>query len=210
TQGLLQAASIGSFLCTSIDDVCREAERGAGAAIVTAEAILGDKEGCLSSWLKTQAPWSDFPLVVLTPLGAESPKLLATLEAIGHMTLMKRPVQVSILVSTVKSVLRDRQRQYAVRELLDERRRAEETLREERERYRVTLGSIGDGVIATDTEGRVTFLNPVAEQLTGWNIDGARGTPLNDVFRIVNEATRVPTPNPALRALRDGKAVGIG
>jgi PAS domain S-box-containing protein len=64
-------------------------------------------------------------------------------------------------------------------------------------------------VIATDTEGRVTFLNQVAEQLTGWNLDAARGNPLNKVFRIVNEATRVPTPNPALQALRDGNVIGM-
>ena len=167
SRGLLEAAGVRCFLCNTIEDVCREAGRGAGAAVVTAEAVLGDKDGRLAGWLKTQPPWSDFPLVVLTPPGAESPKLLRALDAVGHMTLMKRPVQVSTLVSTVRSALRDRRRQYAVRDLLAERRRAAEALREERERYRVTLGSIGDAVIATDTEGRVTFLNQVAEQLTG-------------------------------------------
>ena len=68
------------------------------------------------------------------------------------MTLMSRPVQVSTLISTVKSALRDRCRQYAVREMLEERRRTAEAFREERERYRVTLTSIGDAVITTDTE----------------------------------------------------------
>ena len=69
------------------------------------------------------------------------------------MTLMKRPVQVSTLVSAVRAALRDRRRQYAVRDLLAERQRAAEALRAERERYRVTLSSIGDAVIATDADG---------------------------------------------------------
>src|SRR5690348_12789127 len=88
TRALLEAEGLCSFVCTSIEDVCREAGRGAGAAVVTAEAVLGDKDRSLAGWLKSQPPWSDFPLVVLTPLGAEPPKLLAALQAVGHMTLM--------------------------------------------------------------------------------------------------------------------------
>jgi PAS domain S-box-containing protein len=74
---------------------------------------------------------------------------------------------------------------------------------------RVTLGSIGDAVIATDTHGRVTYLNPVAESLTGWMQQDARGKPLETVFRIINEETRNTVENPATRALRDGIVVGL-
>lgn len=82
----------------------------------------------------------------------------------------------------------------------------------EAERLRIwqtILASIGDGVIATDPVGRVTFLNPVAEHLTGWKTDEARGQWLADVFRIVNETTRKPVENPALRALQTGTIVGL-
>lgn len=75
--------------------------------------------------------------------------------------------------------------------------------------WRTMLTSIGDAVIATDPEGRVTFLNPVAEQLTGWPLAEARGAGLADVFHIVNETTRAPVDNPALRALRTGLIVGL-
>src|SRR4051812_2441767 len=61
---------------------------------------------------------------------------------------------------------------------------------------RVTLSSIGDGVITTDPECRVTFLNPVAEALTGWNHGAAMGMPMDQVFRIVNEDTRRVVENP--------------
>ncbi|MBI3864986.1 MAG: PAS domain S-box protein [Planctomycetia bacterium] len=97
-----------------------------------------------------------------------------------------------------------------------ERRRQEtalrsqaEQLRDERERLRVTLASIGDAVITTDTEGRITFLNAVAESLTGWPQGEAAGKPLDAVFNIVNEETRKGVDNPAKRALREGVVVGL-
>ena len=81
---------------------------------------------------------------------------------------------------------------------------------EERERLRVTLHSIGDGVIATDAEGRVTVLNPVAEVLTGWSQDqGAIGTPLMTVFNIIDEESRQPGTDPIVKALRDGRSVEL-
>ncbi len=83
-----------------------------------------------------------------------------------------------------------------------ERSRAEEGLR-------VTLQSIGDGVICTDAAERVTFLNPVAAQLTGWREDEGRGRSLLEVFTIVNESSRLPVENPAWRALKEGVVVGL-
>ena len=77
------------------------------------------------------------------------------------------------------------------------------------ERLRVTLASIGDAVISTDAEGRVDFLNPVAEELVGWKTEEAADADLDDVFRIVNEDTRQPVENPAMRALKEGVIVGL-
>ncbi|HSK64786.1 MAG TPA: PAS domain S-box protein, partial [Pyrinomonadaceae bacterium] len=78
-----------------------------------------------------------------------------------------------------------------------------------REVFRVTLRSIGDAVITTDIEGHVTYLNEVAETLTGWPLSEARGQPLERVFHIVNEVSRQPVGNPAMRALRQGVVVGL-
>ena len=77
------------------------------------------------------------------------------------------------------------------------------------ETLRVTLQSIGDAVITTDTAGRVRSLNAVAESLTGWLEADAAGQPLDAVFRIVNEDTRRPVENPATKALREGTIVGL-
>jgi PAS domain S-box-containing protein len=84
-----------------------------------------------------------------------------------------------------------------------------QVIQEQRERLRVTLASIGDAVISTDAEGRVVFLNAVAEQLTGWSQQRAEALPVPEVFKIVNEQTRQPGENPALRALREGMVVGL-
>jgi PAS domain S-box-containing protein len=89
------------------------------------------------------------------------------------------------------------------------RRRAEEALRKQSEWLRVTLASIGDGVISTDAEGRVTFMNGVAEALTGWSQPEALGKPLLHIFRIVNEHTRQSVENPAIRTLQEGTIQGL-
>ncbi len=73
----------------------------------------------------------------------------------------------------------------------------------------VTLASIGDAVITTDSRGRITFLNPEAEQLTGWTCRQAMGQPLASVFRIINEQTREPAGEPAQKVLATGKVVGL-
>ena len=86
---------------------------------------------------------------------------------------------------------------------------AREALAREKELLATTLSSIGDGVVVTDAEGRVTFLNPEAERLTGWSLDDARGEALPDVFRIVGETTRKPVKNPVDEVLRRNAVVGL-
>jgi diguanylate cyclase (GGDEF)-like protein/PAS domain S-box-containing protein len=100
---------------------------------------------------------------------------------------------------------------------ITDRRRAQEALERERERAQVTLASIGDGVIRTDARGRVDFLNPVAERLTGWSREEALGRPVEEVFRILDEAGGEPLPSPvaaclcgAARVELDGAALLVG
>jgi PAS domain S-box-containing protein len=75
--------------------------------------------------------------------------------------------------------------------------------------FQVALTSIGDAVIITDEHGRVTFMNPVAESLTGWTQAEAAGAPLETVFRIISEESRQPVEGPAARVLRKGVVVGL-
>jgi PAS domain S-box-containing protein len=88
-------------------------------------------------------------------------------------------------------------------------RQSERRARAQRELLQVTLHSVGDAVITTDLNGRITYMNAVAEALTGWSMPEAAGRPLDAVFRIVNEGTRATVENPATKALREGVVVGL-
>ena len=116
-------------------------------------------------------------------------------------------------IAMFESLRRNRQqaeqRQQELEREMAARRSAEHALAEREEFMRTTLGSIGDAVLATDASGAVTYLNPVAEELTGWTLAEARGQPLDAVFRIVNEDTLQPVANPAVRALKEGVIVGL-
>jgi PAS domain S-box-containing protein len=88
-------------------------------------------------------------------------------------------------------------------------RRAELEERAQRHWFETTLASIGDGVIATDSGGHVTFMNAVAEAVTGWKAEEASGRPLEIVFNIVNEDTHEPVPNPALQIKQAGCSANL-
>ncbi|HWQ78174.1 MAG TPA: HD domain-containing phosphohydrolase [Anaerovoracaceae bacterium] len=95
--------------------------------------------------------------------------------------------------------------------LLDitERKQLEKSLEREKERLRMTIASIGDGVISTDTAGNITILNKVAEQLTGWTQEEALGRPIEEIFDIVNENTGIKCDNPIHRVLESGLILGL-
>lgn len=116
----------------------------------------------------------------------------------------------SVALQNARAVLLARER--AERELIAtkealERKSAE--LAEQREFFRVVLASVGDAVIATDTEAKITFLNPVAEGIMGWGSAEAIGQPLERIFTIINEQTGEPAPNPVTRVLHEGLIVGL-
>ncbi len=116
----------------------------------------------------------------------------------------------SVALQNARAVLLARER--AERELVSAKEALETEsaeLRKQREFFRVTLASIGDAVITTDADARVTFLNPAAEGMTGWKSEEAIGQPLEKVFHIVHEQTRQPAPNPVIRVLSEGVVVGL-
>ncbi|MCY7385940.1 MAG: CBS domain-containing protein, partial [Microcoleus sp. CAN_BIN18] len=98
----------------------------------------------------------------------------------------------------------------SVQRNISDRKRMEQAFFEEKELAQVTLQSIGDAVITTDSDGCISTLNPVAEQLTGWSTSEAKGLPLASVLRIVDETTRMPIENIAEIALYEGRIVDQG
>jgi PAS domain S-box-containing protein len=98
---------------------------------------------------------------------------------------------------------------YYILQDLNLRERHAQELHAREEWFRVTLTSIGDAVIATDKEGSVTFLNPVAEKLTGTTMERAKGKNIQKVFPILNELTHMPAENPVQKVLEVGEVVGL-
>ena len=115
------------------------------------------------------------------------------------VTLLAAALSIGMVVLLYRFVRRNERMQ----------QRAADTIAAQRERLQITLTSIGDGVISTDADGNVTYLNQVAQSLTGWTNEEATGLPLTTIFNIINESTRLPVENPVMRALRDGRIVGL-
>lgn len=89
------------------------------------------------------------------------------------------------------------------------KQQADRQIIESKQWFQTTLNSIGDGVIATDEKGNITFMNPIAVQLTGWNENEAVGKPIEEVFNIINEETRKKVENPVNKVLKEDKVIGL-
>jgi PAS domain S-box-containing protein len=194
--------------------------------LLYALAVLTPALSLLVRWplwpvLGNSVPYMTFmPAILLTAYcGGLRPALLATaLSAVGVLHILLEPTNdfrrftlpdaigfgVFLVVGVLIGCLSE--------SLHRARRRSEASghrLRASEARYRVTLASIGDAVLVADSQGRVTFLNAVAQDLTGWRQDEAAGRQVEEVFRIVNEATRKPAESPLAQVLREGRVVGV-
>ncbi|MFN0122455.1 MAG: DUF4118 domain-containing protein, partial [Blastocatellia bacterium] len=203
------------------------------AVVATALALLVHL--ALTPWLFEKATFMFFlPAVLLAALwGGLRPGLLATLFSTIAMAYFLLPPENSLWVdgrddrirltlffivglgiSVVCELLHAARRraelnQQQLEREVEQRQQAEAVEREQRERLQVTLTSIGDAVIATDTQGQVTFLNGVAESLTGWTLPEAKGRLLEEVFCIINEKSRQSVEHPVAKVLREGRIVGL-
>jgi signal transduction histidine kinase/ActR/RegA family two-component response regulator len=121
TAALLREEGIDSCVCVDVDAICDQYAYGAGCIILTQEAVLQDDRQCLHDLLEDQPAWSDVPVILLTPPTADHSFILKRLEMVGHMTMIKRPVQYGNFISTIRAALRDRKRQYKIRAHLADR-----------------------------------------------------------------------------------------
>ena len=199
------------------------------AAIVdsTDDAIISkDLHGTITSWNKAAERIFGYtadevvggPISVLIPpdKGAEEIDILQRIrrgERIDHYHTSRvhkdgRSIDVSVTISPLTHQGQIVGASNIARDITDEKR-FEREIQEHRARLQVTLNSIGDGVIVTNANGEVDYMNPVAETLTGWKTADARGQALEAVFNIINESSRRRVENPAARALQQGAVVAL-
>jgi signal transduction histidine kinase/ActR/RegA family two-component response regulator len=126
---LLAGAGLACHVCDSLAELCREIPRGAGVVVVPEEAARGDGSAGLAAALRGQPPWSDLPVLVLTAARRPGERAPAPFD-VGGVTLLRRPLDVGEFLTAVRAALRDRRRQYQVRDHLAEQARQAAALRE--------------------------------------------------------------------------------
>ena len=128
---ILREGRIEAVNCVHLDFLCAEIERGAGAIVVAEEALVDDVSlARLAAVVSRQPAWSDLPVLMLTAHGADSRVVARALESLGNVSLLERPLRIGSLVSSVRTAIRARRRQYQIRAHLLERERNGEMLRE--------------------------------------------------------------------------------
>jgi len=194
------------------------------ARIATFEAQVAAKMAELESTIATYREQGPAAAIEIVATGQGRQQMLALRNSIAEMEhaenflLAERSEESStslrhtlaiLIGSLVATLLLLISTAALLRSYLTHRRKIDEALRAEREWLHVTLRSIGDAVLATDIDGEVLLLNPVAEALTGFSTADAQGKRVEEVFRIINEHTREPAEIPVHRVLREGVVVGL-
>jgi DNA-binding response OmpR family regulator len=157
TARFLAEAGLTSHICDDISSLCPEIHHGCGLIFLTGEALTPEALRSLIDCATQQPPWSDVPLIVLTSGGGETPinaDVLAALGKAGNVTLIERPVRAATLLSSIKSALRARRRQYDVRDHLIEQVRAREALGQSEEQLRIALDAAQLGTWQFDLASR--------------------------------------------------------
>jgi len=175
TGRILESENISYAVCPNIHAFCSELKEGAGAGIMIEEALTEDSRILLQQTLREQSPWSDFPLLVMTPAGELSPDAKDRLKSVGHTTLIKRPVQVAELLSSIRAALRDRKRQYDMHIYLEEREQLSRLYAEQSQQFDLILSSISDFTYSFDLEGRFKFVNKALLDVWGLTLEQVVG-----------------------------------
>jgi diguanylate cyclase (GGDEF)-like protein/PAS domain S-box-containing protein len=189
----LDSCSDLSFQTEWVRDCSQGLDRLAGAAAILVDLFLPDTQGIATfEHLFRAAP--GIPILILTDLH-DGPTARLAVQHGAQDYLFKDRLDSYLLPKALHSMI--------------ERAAIAEALFQENERALVTLNSIGDAVLSTDVIGRVTYLNVIAERLTGWAQDQAIGRPMEEVFRVVDASTRQIAPNPMIEAMQQNKTVSL-
>jgi two-component system CheB/CheR fusion protein len=174
TKAILERGGIACHVCSHLAEICAELDRGAGALLLAEEVLYGDQREPLIQWIQRQPKWSDLPILLVARAGADSPAVAESVESLGNVSVLERPTRAAALVSAVRSALRARQRQYEIRDHLEEREaglRAQAVLAS-------IVASSDDAIISKTLDGRILTWNGGAERIFGYTADEAVGQPI--------------------------------
>jgi len=163
---VLSGAGMECTICKDIDRLCAEFKIGAGAVVVSEESIALDPAPLIDC-IANQPVWSDVPVVVLSRVGAEIPKLAPLLQSLGNVSVLERPIRITTLLSVIRSSLRARERQYQVRKHLVEQRKAAHELHEREERLKLAVQTGRLGMWELDLKTDEMTSSPVCRAMFG-------------------------------------------
>jgi signal transduction histidine kinase/CheY-like chemotaxis protein len=194
TEAMLSPLGIDLTICRTFEKLLEEIRAGCGAVLLPEEAVSSSHNVALRSALAVQPPWSDLPILLLTRPGADSAESGEAVRSFGNVMLLERPLRLATLVTSVRTALRARDRQYQLRDILLERTRAEEALRLADRRKDEFLATLGH-----------ELRNPLAPLLTALHLLKAAGgdnptiartsivmeRQINHLVRLVNDLLEV-------------------
>ncbi|MBV9816252.1 MAG: PAS domain-containing protein, partial [Alphaproteobacteria bacterium] len=162
-KAVLDGAGIGSLVCGDLDELQQRLAEGAGASVLTEEALIGRDVWRLAEWINEQPSWSDFPFILLLEPGGTSEAGTPerdVLQAAGNLTLLERPVGTATLVSAVRAALRARGRQYEVQDAI-------EALTASERRYRTLAEALPQLVWTSKPDGQRDYFSRQWVEYTG-------------------------------------------
>jgi PAS domain S-box-containing protein len=160
THSVLAEAGLRSSICPDLPALVQEIGRGAGALVISEEALLQETSlYYLGDRLARQAAWSDLPILLLAHHGADSAAVRQAVRMLGNVTLLERPVRVASLVTAAQTALRARQRQYHAREHLQELDTVAHALRASETRLKALFANAAVGIAELDAQGAFTLVN---------------------------------------------------
>ena len=182
TQGVLAEAGIRSFACADLPSLVQEIGRGAGALLLSEEALASEVQlHFLGDRLIRQPSWSDLPILLLAHQGADSAAVRKAVRALGNVTLLERPVRVASLVTAMQTALRARQRQYHAREHLIELDHTAKALQESEGRLRALFANAAVGMAELTREGHFALVNDALAHILGETRERLIGASINQV-----------------------------
>ena len=168
THAILAEAGIRSLACQNLAHLAREMQEGAGALLLSEEALMSEADlFYVGERLALQPPWSDLPVVLLAHDGANSAAVRKAIRALGNVTLVERPVRVASLVSTVQTALRARTRQYHAREHLQDLDEIARKLTESEARLQALFANAAVGIAELADGGRFALVNDALGRILG-------------------------------------------
>lgn len=199
SRSILAEAGLTCHACAGLRELCQDLEEGAGAMLLTEEALGAGGAQCLGKALGRQPPWSDVPILLLSAARTGSPVAAEAMELLGNVTVLEQPVRVTTLVSALQAALRARHRQYQVRDQLSELEQAAKA----RALHAAIVDFSDDAIISKTLEGIILTWNAAAERLFGYSEREAVGQSI----RLIIPPDKQDEESAILERLRQGQRI---